>query len=394
MKNQVKRSVNKGMNASTPREFLACATEDGGVVNTSALIGHLDEEFDKPEQKIPHMTEYNHFEFDEYGITMFRHSNIGCGLFHKLDFPEPMAQEFKYEKVDPQRRTYKEFKQVGQTEELTGKEKEEAENPPEPEPLEEGEDPLMRGSFLCHNEMCDNKFDTYQELERHYTDGTCSLTLTVGQTVKKMWTSLYSRDVFQHLTPQANRSHPTFLTPLELVKVLDSIPRGVLAFDPVFEEGWAIKKRKPNVTFTAEQVAFCRKEFEKGEKDKHKKALPDDVAMRMRRVKKDDPINPGLTVYRFQKSDWLTPQQIRSMFGKFRRERTEKGKKATIVHFDEEEAEEYSVQEFHREVHELEDRANDFIPIEEQDHPFQVSFKCNHLKLEKVLIFDIYRFLT
>ena len=113
------------------------------------------------------------------------------------------------------------FKQAGSTEPLTEKEKEEADNPPELQPLAEDEDPSSRCNFLCHNDMCDNAFATYQEREDHYLIGQCSMKLTSMQTVKKMWTSRFSREMFENLTPQDQRSFPTFLSPIEFVKVLN-----------------------------------------------------------------------------------------------------------------------------------------------------------------------------
>ena len=137
-----------------------------------------------------------------------------------------------------------------------------------------------------------------------------------------------------------------------------------------------------------------RHEFDKGERNKHKKADPQVVAESMRRVMKDDPENPGMEIPQFEKNDWLTAQQVTSMFGRFRRERTEKGKKATIVHDDEELATEYNIQEYHQEILNLEDRANTELPIAEQDHPFKVSFFLQRYLVHFIRTSKFYRSVT
>lgn len=71
------------------------------------------------------------------------------------------------------------------------------------------------------------------------------------------------------------------------------------------------------------------------------------------------------------------------MFGKFARQRTSKGKQATVtsaitdqevVEERQQQAEEYRVEEHHDGIESLRDCANETESIEEQDHPFVVSF--------------------
>ena len=403
MKNQVNRAVNSGQDAKDPEEFAKCATKDGGVVNTTIMIGTLidkenpidtataSDEINKKEEEeeeatatskgkkkkdkapsIPGMTYFNHIEFEEDGIKVNKHSTIGAGKFIPLK-PCEMTMDLTYEVfpsgTDGPKRTFKPFRKGGtiepiQEENMTEEEAElsgENESPPDVK-------------VQCNNNFCDATFDTFQDRDKHFHEGACSL--TVYETVSKMWTAQFSIDMFETLTPQQKRSMATFLTPLELARVTDTERRADLDFNSNFEEGFALKQSKDRKSFTSDQLNFVKSAFDQGEVSKSRKVKPEEVVARMRRVKvKDD---EGQEVFLFSKKDWLSETQVRSLFGRFARERNTKGKKATVNANDEEYlqecANEYRNEEFKQEVISMTEVANEDKPLDEQEHPFTVSY--------------------
>ena len=364
LKNHVKRSVNSGMNAGTPHGFAKCATTHGGVVNTTVMIGHLSPEHDPAGKEIKGITEINHISFVKDGVMVKKHSKIGEGKFLSLE-KVPMAEKFHYEiypeeEGETKRRTYKPFKQPGTLETI----KEDESDLPEEE---EDNDPTE--SFECPNELCDKTFKSIKERDEHCLSKQCSL--TVHEATSKLWTSQFSVAMFGKLTPQDKNYAPFFLTPLAIVKILASIERLLLEFDPEFCEGFAIKKRKGNKRFTHDQEAFVKNDFDKGEGKKSKKVTPEQVVLRMRRAR--DPNDPE--AFLFKKSEWLTEQQVKGLYAKFDRLRTEKGKKATMGVDDDSLSADFEYHEYHDNIATLAKKANEIQPVEEQDHPFEVSLK-------------------
>lgn len=299
------RMVDSGKDASTPKEFVQCATTRGGVVNTTILLGKLSESHMDPEQTISGITDFNHFEFNETGMKMQKHSLIGEGIEVKLDKVK-MAQKFEYQ-IWPenqegltQKRTLKMYKKPGTTD-FIAESDESVDNinnvlPEEDEPSDQ------RSQYDCPNELCDQTFQTYSEREQHFHQGGCSLTIL--ETVSKMWTSEYSASTFQTLTPQQKRSIQTLLTPLQSARVIETVPRGVLDLVSEFIQGWAIRVRKKPTKFTTDQEKFVKAAFDQGEISKNRKVQPEEVVANMRRAK----TNEG--TYKFSKKDWLTEQQV------------------------------------------------------------------------------------
>ena len=373
----MKRSVNSGMNAGTPHGFAKCATTHGGVVNTTVMIGHLSQEDDPPGKSIPGITEVNHINFVQGGIVLKKHSKIGEGKFLKLEKVK-MAEKFHYEiwpeeEGEPRRRTYKPFKPPGSLEAT----KDDGDEDLIPEEDEEND---LGVTFECSNELCDKRFKTNRERDEHYLSKQCSL--TVYEAVSKMWTSQFSVQMFGNLSPQQKRSMPFYITPLDVVRIFDFIPRLLLEFEPEFCEGFAIKRRKPKKNVTHRHDAFVKNEFDKGEGNKNKKVPPEEVVRRMRRVKVPDPNNPGKEMYLFNQSEWLTEQQVKGLYGKFDRQRTEKGKKATMGTVDDASlSANYDYHVYHDKIATLVEKANEVLPIEEQDHPFEVGLVTSSLKI-------------
>ena len=374
----MKRSVNSGMNAGTPHGFAKCATTHGGVVNTTVMIGHLSPEHDPAGKEIKGITEVNHINFVQGGVVVKKHSKMGKGKFLALE-KVPMAEKFHYEifpenEGEPKRRTYKPFKQPGTLEVIK-----EDESDLLPEEDEEN-DPTV--TFECPNELCDKTFKSNKDRDEHCLSKQCSL--TVHEAVSKLWTSQFSVAMFAKLTPQEKKYMPFYLTPLGIVKIFSFIKRLPLEFDPDFCEGFAIKKRKGNKRFTHDQEAFVKNDFDKGEGKKNKKVSPEQVVMRMRRAK--DPDNPE--AFLFKKSEWLTEQQVKGLFAKFDRLRTESGKKATMGVDVESLSANYDYHEYHDKIATLAAKANEVQPVEEQDHPFEVSLVGSFL----VTKYDLFYF--
>ena len=374
------------MNAGTPHGFAKCATTHGGVVNTTVMIGHLSPEHDPAGKEIKGITELNHISFVQGGVVAKKHSKIGKGKFLKLE-KVPMVEKFHYElfpedEGEPARRTYKPFKKPGTLETIK-----EDDTDLLPEEDEEN-DPTE--SFDCPTELCDKSFKTSRERDEHCLSKQCSL--TVHEATSKLWTSQFSVAMFGKLTPQDKNYMPFFLTPLAIVKILSFITRLPLEFDPEFCEGFAIKKRKGGKRFSHDQETFVKNEFDKGEGKKSKKVSPEQVVMRMRRAKVDDPENPGKEDFLFKKSEWLTEQQVKGLYAKFDRLRTEKGKKATMGIDVESISGNYDYHEYHDKIATLAEKANEVQPLEEQDHPFEVSL--NRVSGSKTIlnVFDLFDF--
>ena len=95
----------------------------------------------------------------------------------------------------------------------------------------------------------------------------------------------------------------------------------------------------------------------------------------MRRAKIQDSENRGQERYLFMKEEWLTEAQVRGLFGKFARLRTQKGKKATIGVDNDTLAAEHGEEEYKDEIVALRDRANTQQELSEQDHPIEVRIK-------------------
>ena len=361
------------MDASTPFGFAKCATTHGGVVNTTVMIGHLTQEHDPPDTEIKGITEFNHFVFEEDGVRVKKHSKMGDGKFLELSKAE-MPEKFSYEiwqseEGQGKRTSYKPFKKPGSVEKVDEAATEKKEEDLLPE---EGEENDMGGTFQCPNELCDERFKTNLERELHCLSKQCSL--TVKQYVSKLWTSQFSVSMFGNLTKQDKNAMPYFLTPYEVKKVIETIARLLLDFEPVFCEGFALKKRKPNKKFTLDQEAFVKGEFDKGEAKKSRKVTPEQVVKRMRREKIPDPENPGQMIHRFGKSEWLTEAQVKGLYSKYDKLRTEKGKEATMsVDETTSLSTNYDHHAYHDAIANLVDQANEEQPISEQDHPFIVS---------------------
>ena len=131
---------------------------------------------------------------------------------------------------------------------------------------------------------------------------------------------------------------------------------------------------QPNKKFSLDQEAFVKGEFDKGEAKKSRKVTPEQVVKRMRREKIPDPDNPGQMIHRFGKSEWLTEAQVKGLYSKYDKLRTEKGKEATMS-VDETTSlcTNYDHHAYHDAIATLVDQANEEQPISEQDHPFIVS---------------------
>ena len=74
---------------------------------------------------------------------------------------------------------------------------------------------------------------------------------------------------------QQKRSIATFLTPLDVCKVKDSVPREPLDADTDFKEGFSLKVPKPHNRFTPEQERFVKDYFDRGEESKSRKVQPE-----------------------------------------------------------------------------------------------------------------------
>ena len=371
----MKRSVSSGMNAGTPEGFAKCATMHGGVVNTTVMIGHLTQDHDTPTQEIKGITDFNHFVFEEKGIRYKKHSTIGEGKLQKLEEPVEMPEKFHYdiwgeEEGQVKRRTYKPFKAPGTLE--TIKEGDENETDGVPEEDEEND---LGVTFECPNELCDKSFKTNIEREEHCLSKQC--TLTVMEATSKLWTSQFSVKMFKNLSPQERQSMPFFLTALEIIRILDSIERLLLDFEPEFCEGFALRRKKPKSKFNQNQETFVLNQFKKGEFDKSKKVPAEEVVKRMRRVTVPDPKHPGQEICMFKKSEWLTEAQVKGLYGKFDRLRTEKGKKA-LLDTEEVLSANYDHHAYHEDIAILAEKANEVLPLAEQDHPFEVAFYLHY----------------
>ena len=387
VKNHVTRVVNSGQDASDSTEFADAVSANGGVKNTTVLFGNLIDRktetqnikiIDESAQLIKGITEINDITFETEGVKLQKHSLIGTGEQKKLD---PVLMKFDFDCVtkcqpDEKNRAYKEYKKPGTIEPLSDKELKEKTAEEENDFSDEYRN-NEQVEFKCNNELCDRSFGTSEELAQHHLDRNCSL--TVLETVSKLYTDQFSAATFRNLTSQQKRSIATFLTPLDVCKVKESIPREPLDVDTDFKEGFSLKVPKPHVRFTPDQERFVKDYFDRGEESKSRKVQPEEVVYQMRRAKIQDPENRGQERFLFMKKEWLTEAQVRGLFGKFARLRTQKGKKATIGVDHDTLAAEHGEEEYKDEIVALRDRANTQQELSEQDHPLEVRIKTKDL---------------
>ena len=234
--------------------------------------------------------------------------------------------------------------------------------------------------FACTNSYCTAQFLRYDRLERHLMSGQCKIkvpVMTMEDTVKTMYLSALGigfsekietneeiKDMVAHLTGYPNAKVPDLLkldTPLAPL----STPRSNL-----FKRGFSLPKAKEKTRFKDSVVAFVQKIFEEG-MNKKKKATAHEVMLRMRKEK----IGKKL---RFQSHEWLTEQQIRSLFCRFAA-KAKKGEPLSVraiedvtIEEEEEQANLNAAREIASTTEKIIDHIDDDIP-DIKDHPITVG---------------------
>ena len=288
------RYVNEGKNINTASDMKRALDSYGGVKGCRASVVSTD----TSKQKIfkhswTGITSFNNFEFLNSGIRVWRAYKIGKGKLIKQ----------------------KEMKQMSITQDATGIIRHEAFSTPKcdaglwkhnvkqcqsaSEDNSNENEEASKG-FHCPDVCCVKVFLSSGALERHLDIGKHCYQLqteSTYDTIRRKWASRCTSVGIPH-----------FETSLSCSGQSQEETSDKRETSSTCEMGWALKKKSPNVRFSKAVKDFLVKTFIDGETSGIK-ADPKEVSAQMRSVRKRQK-------RLFDKSEWLTTQQVKSYFSR------------------------------------------------------------------------------
>ena len=162
----------------------------------------------------------------------------------------------------------------------------------------------LRSILFCSEPLCSDTFDTTEQLENHMLENNHSFskTNTAMDNVKSTFITKMKSSAVNNL-------------PMSSTCRISSMQSNCPLFDIFNREGWALHTRS-NFLFNDKQKALLWNYFINGEKT-GKKETPEEVHMVLRKV--------------LQPHDYVTPQQIKSLFSRWTREKASSPPKPTNV---------------------------------------------------------------
>jgi hypothetical protein len=294
-KSHMHRFLNEGNNINTASDMKKALDSYGGVKGCRASVVSTD----TSKQKIfkhnwTGITLFNNFEFLNSGIRMWKAYKIGKGKLIKKT----------------------EIKQMAVTQEATGIVRHEAfSNPKDDAGLlkhpvnqrqstsdknpNDNQNTTSKG-FHCPDVCCVKVFVSSTALERHLDVGKHFYRLQTEctyDTIKQKWASRCTSVGLPH-TETNSACHGQSQQETSDKRLPSSTS----------EMGWALKKKAANIRFSKTVKDFLLKTFIDGERSGIK-ADPKEVSARMRSVRKGQKKV-------FDKSEWLSTQQVKSYFSR------------------------------------------------------------------------------
>ena len=152
-----------------------------------------------------------------------------------------------------------------------------------------------QGLFCCPNDGCIKSYIRHKSLEDHLTIGECSFKPRNEPQLDQV------KRLYAHKAEHALSTSTYSLQPNTLLQVSQSVTKG-----------WALKSRKPHVTFTETQKQYLNEKFQVGQVTGRKED-PVSVSNEMRTVCDKNGVR------RFKRAEFLTSAQIASYFSRFSR---------------------------------------------------------------------------
>ena len=295
MKSHMRRYLNEGNDINSASDMKRALDSYGGVKGCRVAVVNVDTARKETEhQKWTGIQSYNNFEFQRSGIRVWKAYGIGkgkqihnqeikrmarpqgkTGLIVHEEFSDPIADKGAFKKPGARKCV--------------------------PQGVDEAENvdcQAQQQGFPCPEVGCVKVFVLRKNLEKHMDVGKHFYYIHKEGSyddIKRKWASrCVDVGTVKELTAEA-----TALTGEEKGQ-----PPVVIS-----ETGWALKKAKPGVRFSEPVKEFLKGIFLKGE-ETGQKADPAEVASKLRSVRTQD----GGKM--FQRSEWLTVQQVKSYFSR------------------------------------------------------------------------------
>ncbi|XP_078382539.1 uncharacterized protein LOC144665220 [Oculina patagonica] len=297
MKSHMRRYLNEGNDINTASEMKRALDSYGGVKGCRAAVVGVDtSRKDISQHKWTGIQSLNNFEFHRLGVRVWKAYGIGKGKLIR-------NQEMK-EMAKPQGKTglivHEEFSSpetdTGALKKATGGQCA-ADNEDKSESTHDVDDRPSQGGFPCPEVGCVKVFVSRKTLDKHLDVGKHFYQVhkeSMYDVIKRNWvfrcTTVGTVKVTNEVSDDVDKSHGQ---------------RSSLA--P--EKGWALKGAKKRVRFSQPVKDFLNQIFLKGE-ETGQKANPKEVSSQLRTMRTPDGKK------RFQRSYWLTVQQITSYFSR------------------------------------------------------------------------------
>lgn len=292
-KSHMRRFLNEGNNINTASDMKKALDSYGGVKGCRASVVSVDT---TKQQIFKHkwtgITSFNNFQFLKSGIRVWKAYKIGKGkLITKKELLQMAPTQGKTGLV-----TKEPFTTPEEDAGLLKKSSTKQCQPTEPEDSNVLNERENSKGFYCPNVSCVKVFVTSRALEKHLDVGKHFFRLQskgTYDTIKQKWSlkctsiSTYTQDTQPSEQMETTVAHPS---------------------SAGSEMGWALRKSSAKVRFSKPIKEFLLKIFLEGEKSR-KKADPKEVSTRIKHMKRK-----GKKV--FDKSQWLSAQQVKSYFSR------------------------------------------------------------------------------
>ena len=293
--------------------------------NVTVLIGYIEGKTSKPEYQLKDVKKLHDFKFINYGLEAWKIAGVGNGILIDLvseqnklkplgsKYVYRIANEHQLENFVPRRQTILPLEKGGVTK---VQDSYEFEDEDEVDYIGTSNNGAI---FTCPNNLCTAQFILYDRYTKHLLSDNCKIKVqneTIEEQVKTMYLSAFGvgcsekleknrevKEMVAHLTGYPEPKGCGILKESTKYAPL-SIPRHQL-----FGMGFALQKSKEKTRFKSNVLDYVKKIFEDGRR-KGKKATAQEVMLKMRKEKID-----GKLV--FDSSEWLSEQQIRSLFCRF-----------------------------------------------------------------------------
>ena len=271
MKAHIKRWVNEKHDVATAEDMKAALESHGGITGCRAAVVEVDTTRERNKDcKIPGISALNNFQYEEYGIRMWKSYHIGPGRLISYSELGVASQG------DTGLRVIQPFGQATQKGSV-------------------GENIRQRSDiYSCQEAGCVLTFKTQAEADNHMDTGKHRLEEDCESTydrIRRKWAGMVTGVTFAPDLPSTS---------------LQGGESSSAAHKPL---GWALKVTKRPTRITDNVKTFLMEKFEEGVRTGNK-ADPVQVAREMKTLRNED----GQPT--FKPEEWRTAQQISSLFSR------------------------------------------------------------------------------